>query len=231
MTPADYLVHLSNLMLLISYSVRNILWLRWFAVSAAIIQMPYYLSQGTVLWPPVIWGIVFTLINLFQIALIYWQRRPIIMNQEEQTLYDMGFHTIKPREFASLLTIGNWTDFVPGEAFIKDGETTDIITIPITGSAVVSSGNETIGIYRPGHVIGLALALTGNPSHINIIFSEKSRCIVWSINAVHEFLDRKPELRAALRDLVDRDLAAKIEGITANVIKHSQSAKRPNPKF
>ena len=32
--PIDYLVHFSNILLLVSYSVRNMLWLRWFAVAA-----------------------------------------------------------------------------------------------------------------------------------------------------------------------------------------------------
>jgi hypothetical protein len=41
----DYLAHVSNLLLLVSYSVRDMLWLRWFAVAAAIIIMPYYLWQ------------------------------------------------------------------------------------------------------------------------------------------------------------------------------------------
>jgi hypothetical protein len=41
---ADYLVHVSNFLMLISYSVRDILWLRWFAVGAAFIVMPYYLA-------------------------------------------------------------------------------------------------------------------------------------------------------------------------------------------
>jgi len=34
MQPVEYLVHFSNLLLLVSYSVRDILWLRWFAVGA-----------------------------------------------------------------------------------------------------------------------------------------------------------------------------------------------------
>ena len=46
---ADYLVHASNILLLLSYSVRDMLWLRWFAVAAAIIVIPYYLLQPTVL--------------------------------------------------------------------------------------------------------------------------------------------------------------------------------------
>jgi hypothetical protein len=48
----DYLVHFSNILMLLSYSVRDILWLRWFAVAAALTNIPYFLLQGTVLWPP-----------------------------------------------------------------------------------------------------------------------------------------------------------------------------------
>ena len=31
--PTDYLVHFSNVLMLVAYSVRDILWLRWFAVA------------------------------------------------------------------------------------------------------------------------------------------------------------------------------------------------------
>ena len=33
--PLDYLVHFSNILLLVAYWVRDMLWLRWFAVDAA----------------------------------------------------------------------------------------------------------------------------------------------------------------------------------------------------
>src|SRR6187549_3574824 len=88
---SDFLVHASNILLLLSYSVREMLWLRWFAVAAAVIVIPYYLLQPTVLWPPIAWGLVFTVINLVQIARIYWERRPVVLSQDEQTLYDLSF--------------------------------------------------------------------------------------------------------------------------------------------
>jgi hypothetical protein len=68
MHATDYLVHLSNLLMLVAYSVTDILWLRWFAVAAALTNIPYFLVQPTTLWPPVVWGAVFTIINLYQIA-------------------------------------------------------------------------------------------------------------------------------------------------------------------
>ena len=118
---AEYLVHLSNVLLLIAYSVRDILWLRWFAVAAAAINIPYYLGQPHILWPPVFWGIVFMVINLFQIARIYWERRPVVLSPDEQTLYDMGFRELRPREFVSLLLAGEWRTANAGDAIVRQG--------------------------------------------------------------------------------------------------------------
>ena len=50
--PAELLVHLSNVLMLAAYSVRDILWLRWFAVAAALTNIPYFLVQPETLWPP-----------------------------------------------------------------------------------------------------------------------------------------------------------------------------------
>ena len=47
--PIDYLVHFSNILLLISYSMRDILKLRWFTVAATLTNIPYFLLQHTVL--------------------------------------------------------------------------------------------------------------------------------------------------------------------------------------
>src|SRR6187401_3683422 len=88
MQALDYLVHFSNILLLVAYSVRDILWLRWFAVAAALTNIPYFLLQGNILWPPVMWALVFTAINLYQISRIYLERRPVVLSSDEQRLYE-----------------------------------------------------------------------------------------------------------------------------------------------
>jgi Popeye protein conserved region len=96
---SEYLVHFSNVLMLVSYSVRDILWLRWFAVAAALTNMPYFLLQREILWPPVLWAGVFTAINVYQIAPIYLERRPVVLSDDEQRLYELGFRSLRPREF------------------------------------------------------------------------------------------------------------------------------------
>ena len=97
--PVDYLVHFSNVLMLASYSVRDILWLRWFAVAAALTNIPYFLLQPTTLWATDYLGAGVQTINLYQILRIYLERRPVILSEDEQKLYNMGFSSLRPREF------------------------------------------------------------------------------------------------------------------------------------
>src|SRR5262245_64952547 len=121
---AEYLVHFSNVLMLVSYSVRDILWLRWFAVAAALTNIPYFLWQRDVLWPPVVWALVFTAINLFQITRIYLERRPVVLSDDEQKLYDLAFRSLRRSEFVSLALVGAWRSVKGGERMAGVGGTT-----------------------------------------------------------------------------------------------------------
>ena len=210
MPAADYLVHASNILLLLSYSVREMLWLRWFAVAAAIIVIPYYLLQPTVLWPPIAWGMVFTVINLVQIARIYWERRPVVLSQDEQALYDLSFRTLRPRDFLSFAMIGEWKDAHPGETILQPERRVDAIAIAIDGQVDVHQNDKTLGTLNPGEAIGLALAFTQEPSPIAAVFRDRGRYIRWQLDAIETFLSQKPEIRATLQRLVNRELAGRV---------------------
>ncbi|HEU4342225.1 MAG TPA: cyclic nucleotide-binding domain-containing protein [Candidatus Binatia bacterium] len=214
--PVDYLVHFSNILLLVAYSVRDILWLRWFAVAAALTNIPYFLLQGTVLWPPVLWALVFTAINLYQIARLYLERRPVVLSRDEQTLYELGFRSLRPREFVSLSLVGEWKNAEAGERVVTEGEPVSCLCISITGSADVRKQGQRIGALRPGNIIGTALALTGDPSPVEVTFIEPARYMRWSLPSLRRFMDKRPDLRVTLQGLVNRDLAGKLDTVLSS---------------
>ena len=207
----DYLVHFSNALLLVSYSVRDILWLRWFAVAAALTNMPYFLLQHTVLWPPVLWALVFTAINLYQISRIYLERRPVVLSDDERRLYDLGFQSLRPREFVSLTLVGEWKSASAGERILIEGEPVSRLCVAITGRADVRKQGQRIGTLEPGHLIGTALALMGASSPVEATFTEPSRYMSWPVSSLRTFVDKRPDMRVTLQSLVSRDLATKLE--------------------
>ena len=212
---ADLLVHASNILLLVSYSVRDILWLRWFAVAAALVNIPYFLLQGSILWPPVLWAGVFTVINLYQIARIYRERRPVVLSADEQRLYDLAFRSLRPREFVSLVLAGEWKDAAAGDKALMEGEPVSRICIPIAGSVEVRKRGQRLGAVEPGQLIGTALALTGNASQVDAVFTANSRYMCWPLQSLRAFIDKRPELRVTLQSLANRDLAGKLERVVS----------------
>jgi len=211
---AEYLVHFSNILMLVSYSVRNMLWLRWFAVAAALTNMPYFLFQREILWPPVLWAMVFTAINLYQIVRIYLERRPVVLSDDEQRLYDLGFHALRPRDFVSLVVAGEWKDGIVGDKLLTEGQPVTSICIPISGTLAVRRRAEYLGHLEPGQIIGSALALTGKHSPVDVAFTAPARYMCWRLSSIRTFLDKRPELRVTLQGLVNQDLAGKVERLT-----------------
>ena len=214
---AEYLVHFSNVLMLVSYSVRDILWLRWFAVAAALTNMPYFLLQREILWPPVLWAGVFTAINVYQIARIYLERRPVVLSDDEQRLYELAFHSMRPRDFVSLLLAGEWKDGVPGQKLLIDGQPVESICIPISGTLEVRRRGDFLGRLEPGQIIGNTLALIGSLSPVDAAFTAPGRYMRWPLPSIRTFIDKRPELRVTLQALVNRDLAGKVERLAHTI--------------
>src|SRR5262249_29634333 len=207
---AAYLVHFSNILMLVAYSVRDILWLRWFAVAAALTNIPYFLFQPEILWPPVVWALIFTAINLYQIVRLYLERRPVVLSEDEQKLYDMAFRSLRPRDFLSFALVGEWRTAAPGDVVMTEGKPVSSICIPISGSVQVRRQGTNLVALEPGRLIGTALALTGDPSPVEATFTKPARYMCWPLESIRSFLDRRPELRVALQGLVNRELAGKL---------------------
>jgi CRP-like cAMP-binding protein len=214
---SEYLVHFSNVLMLVSYSVRDILWLRWFAVAAALTNMPYFLLQREILWPPVLWAGVFTAINVYQIARIYLERRPVVLSDDEQRLYELGFRSLRPREFVSLMLVGEWRDGVAGDTLLTEGQLVESLCIPISGTLEVRRRGNYLGRLEPGQIIGSTLALTSSPSPVDAAFTEPGRYMRWRLSSIRTFVDKRPELRVTLQALVNRDLAGKVERLAHNI--------------
>jgi hypothetical protein len=208
--PLDLLVHGSNILLLIAYSVRDILWLRWFAVAAAVTNMPFFLLQDTILWPPVMWAGIFTAINLAQIWRIYRERRPVVLGADEQALYDLSFRGIRTREFLALAMEGEWSDAPAGTPVLRAGAPADHVCIAITGRVGMSRDGRDLGTLAPGELIGVTMVLTGEASPVDARFEEPGRYICWPTVRLRSFLEKRPELRGAVLGLVKQDIARKL---------------------
>ena len=211
----NYFIHAANVLLLVAYSVRDILWLRLFAVGAALISIPYFLLQPTTLWAPLSWSVVFAAINLFQSWRLFMERREVKLTPEEEDIRRLVFRDLPPRKVLQVLSIGSWTTLEVGQRLIEKGKLPETVSLIVRGKVRVTRDGRVLADLIAGDFVGSALILSGIPAEADAVTVEPGRAMRWEVGALERYLTANPETRTVMLQHVARDLAAKVERVTA----------------
>ena len=211
----NYFIHAANVLLLVAYSVRDILWLRLFAVGASLISIPYFVLQPTMLWAPLSWSVVFAAINLLQSWRLYVERRPVKLRAEEEEIRRLVFRDLPPRKVLQVLSIGSWTTLEVGERLLERAKLPDAVSLIVHGKVQVTREGRVLGELIAGNVVGSALILSGVPSEVDAVTVEPGRAMRWELGALERYLTANPETRTVMLQHLARDLAGKVERVAA----------------
>jgi len=207
----NYFIHAANLLLLVAYSVRDILWLRLFAVAASLIAIPFYVFQPATLWAPLSWSAVFAAINLFQSWRLFMERRPVKLTPEEEEVRRLVFSDLPPRKVLQVLSIGTWTAAEKGARLIERGQHVEAISLIVRGKVRVTRDKQAFGELGAGDLVGSALLLSGTPSEVDAVAVEPVRDVRWEVGTLERYLNANPETRIVMQRHLARDLAGKLE--------------------
>jgi Popeye protein conserved region len=211
----NYFIHAANVLLLIAYSVRDILWLRLFAVGAALISIPYFVLQPTTLWAPLSWSVVFAAINLLQSWRLFMERREVKLTPEEEDIRRLVFRDLPPRKVLQVLSIGSWTTLEVGQRLIEKGKLPETVSLIVRGKVRVTRDGRVLADLIAGDFVGSALILSGIPAEADAVTVEPGRAMRWEVEVLERYLTANPETRTVMLQHVARDLAAKVERVTA----------------
>jgi CRP-like cAMP-binding protein len=205
-----YLLHVANALYLLSYSVKDILWLRVLTVVAGGLLLGRMLADPAPSHAAIAWNILFTLINLYRISLLILERRPVRFKEDEQRLYQLVFRSLTPREFVKLLAIGSWEEAPASRRIVSKGENLDRIRVVYSGRTEVQIEGRTITSLGEGKFIGEMSFLTGDKPTADVVAVEPTRVLAWQKNTLKTFLGDNPELRAAIQLIIGTDLVGKL---------------------
>jgi len=206
----SYFLHAANILLLVAYSVRDILWLRLFAVAASLISLPYFILQSEPLWAPIIWSSVFAAINAFQSWRLFVERRPVKLTPEEEEIRRLVFPDLPSRKVLQILSIGVWTTVEIGERMLERGKSVEAISIIVRGKVRVTRDDRVLGELVAGHIVGSALLMSGVTADLDAMVVEPVRCMRWEVELLDRYLAANPETRIIVQNYLARDLAGKV---------------------
>jgi hypothetical protein len=207
----DYFIHAANILLLLAYSVRDILWLRVLAVTSSLAAIPYFLLQPTPLWAAFGWSVLFTAINVFQTWRLVVERRPVKLTPEEEEVHRLVFRDLPPKKTLQVIGVGTWGSASPGEQLIQHGKPLESIALIVRGKVRVTQNGRLLGELGPGEIVGSALLLSGARSEVDAESTEVTRTLRWNAATLERYLDANPETRNLFQRHLARDLAGKLE--------------------
>jgi hypothetical protein len=212
----DYFIHAANILLLAAYSVRDILWLRMFAVAASLVSIPYFLLQSTTLWAPLGWTVIFAGVNLVQSGRLFMERRPVKLTAEEEEVRRLLFRDVPPRKVLQVLSIGTWVTAQPGERMIESGTVPDAVSLIVSGKVRVTKDGDVVGMLGAGQLVGSALIFSGLQADVEAVVESQVRAMRWNVRTLERYLNANPDTRMAMQRHLARDLAVKVEHLAGN---------------
>jgi hypothetical protein len=211
----DYFIHAANILLVVAYSVRDILWLRLFAVAASVVSIPYFLLQPATLWAPLAWTVGFAAINSVQSWRLFIERQPIKLTAEEEEVRRLVFKDLPPRKVLQVLSIGSWVTAQPGERLIESGKVPVAVSLIVSGKVRVTRDGHLLGVLGTGQIVGSALILSGVQADVEAVVENPVRAIRWQVGTLERYLNANPDTRTAMQRHLAHDLAMKVEHLAS----------------
>jgi hypothetical protein len=209
------LINAANLLILASFLVRDILWLRVFSIVAGFCFMGYAALDSVVKPEPLVWNAIFITLNTVQVLRLLRERRPVVCTPDEERLYRIAFRALDLRAFCVLIRAGHWRDAKPGDTLVAQGETLERVMVLERGELSVQSNGVPIAQLREGRLIGEMSFLVGGQTSAAVIAQTDCRYVEWESQILRDLLEKHSELRAGVQCIIGRDLVAKLRSVAA----------------
>ena len=186
-----------NVLYLVSYSVRDILWLRILTVVAGLLLLPYYALQPMVPLVPVGWSAIFIAVNVVWIAVLVLERRPIRLDADEMQLRELSFPSLTDREARKLFESGSWEDIEAGASIVVHDNQSGRFSVILRGSANVIYRGTTIAELGAGQFVG-TIDRRAELAPIDVVVSDRVRIKCWPRDRLLNFMASRPDVELAL---------------------------------
>jgi len=199
---------MANLLFLAGYLVRDVLWLRVFCLTAGLLNVPFWLLQGSIQWEPLAWTVIFTGIHAFWAVRLIRERRPVKFTSQEQQIYEKSFPTLSPHEMKLVLEQSAWLQSDAGDYLQTGGEPVGGISIVCSGAARVEEPKgDLIRRVAAGEILGGVEFATGKPAPVSWITDEPTQHIFWHTHDIEKLFTRSSNIEVAFNALIAKGLS------------------------
>ena len=205
----ELVANASYAILLASYIMRDILWLRLLTVVSLGFEIPYFFFQPDPLWAGIGWDVAFIAVNVYWIAILVYERRPVHFTPEQKRLWQTALHRLKPRHVRTLFKRGTVKSLAPNDMVVTSGGKMDEVILIADGKVKVRINDKTVEELGPGHFLGTPAFLDEDhdfPAFTTVVAVEPTRIVTWKHGELEKLLENDNELTMAIEATMGLDL-------------------------
>ena len=201
--------HLAFGLIAFSFVVKDILYLRFVSILASLFSVFYnWVIPVEPMWIPIGWNFVFVALNLYHIAVIVYEKRPVHMSPKHKELYETMFKDLTPVEFLKITKLADWEHFKSGEVIIQERHAVETLNLIYNGTVNVKVGGKKVAELKDGQFVGEMSFLTEKPATATCIVKHDAELLVWRQREFKELLKRNPSLYYSIQSLLSTQLVS-----------------------
>ena len=201
--------HLAFGLIAFSFLVKDILWLRIVSIVASLFSVFYnWVIPVEPMWIPIGWNFVFVLLNLYHIAIIIYEKRPVDMSPKHKELYETMFKNMTPVEFLKITKIADWVQFKSNELITQKGHSVPTLNLIYNGTVDVLVEDKKVAELKDGQFVGEMSFLTEKPATATCLVKHDTECLVWKQEQFKDLLKRNPSLYFTIQSLLSAQVSS-----------------------
>jgi len=208
--------HLAFGLIAFSFLVKDILYLRLVSVVASLFSVLYnFYIPVEPMWIAIGWNIIFILLNLYHVAVIIYEKRPVDMTDKEKELYETMIKGLTPVEFLKITKVAEWKKFNTPLPIITQGKPVKDLILIYNGTVDVLVNDNKVAELKDGQFVGEMSFLTEKPATATCKVEHNAECLVWPQQDFKDLLKRNPSLYFTIQSLLS-------EQVSNNLVSSSQ---------
>ena len=208
--------HLAFGLIAFSFLVKDILYLRVVSILASLFSVFYnYTIPEEPLWLAINWNFIFIAVNVYHVAILIYEKRPVHMTDKEKELYETMFRGLTPVEFLKITKVAEWKKFNSPLPIIQQGKPVNDLILIYNGMVDVLANDKKVAELKDGQFVGEMSFLTEKPATATCRVEHNTECLVWNQKDFKDLLKRNPSLYFTIQSLLS-------EQVSNNLVSSSQ---------
>ncbi len=208
-TDGNLVGNLSYILLILSMAMRDIFWLRLFAILAGLAGAAFaffWLNNpvGT------FWELLFTLVNVVQWLWLLYERRMQELTPEQARIKKEIFPLLSIADFRKLLDNAEEMVFLLGDELLKEGSKVPYVFLVLQGEAEVTIDGSRVSTCNEKDFVGEIGFLNGLPASATVTAVTTMKCLVFDVKVMRRMMARNTEFDRGFSMALNANLAAKL---------------------